>query len=203
MRTCVTAALSALMMATSAHAGGGNWNLIADPGHQFCQTIGHYSDGTKISFSEGIDGWNLIIGGVASRPRQQYKVYIRFSNGRGGYFYGTGSDQTQGVVFFPALTLATVVEMAKARSITVEGLGKFGMPGSRAAIMRVHDCWNMQQQIARQPETMQEDTAQQEPLQRPHGDQISPSGPVKQIPKDQQPPQPKEQKKPAAINMEI
>lgn len=144
----VLATLSALAASTIiANAGQAIWSqtpewTVKGNTDGWCSASTYYpSDEHSITIGLGSEsGWSLFVGGVQSIPGHRYKVAMMATNGASGTFMGEGLNN--GIVVFRHITPTTVVNLAEARGLTIQGLGSFSLKGSMRAIRDVMECYD-------------------------------------------------------------
>lgn len=114
------------------------WTIIGDASRQWCLAEGNYPDGVTFRIARSNSGWNFSIDGVRAEVGQKYDVAMATSR-NSGVLTGVGTTPTQ--VTFPGINTETMVELATARSIYIQGLGKYNLPGSYKAMQATYDCW--------------------------------------------------------------
>jgi hypothetical protein len=75
-----------------------------------------------------------IISGVRAEEGKVYSVGVGASNGSSGVLTGKGMNDNS-VAFFD-INLASVKALAEAGSVSIQGLGRYNLYGSRAAMSK-------------------------------------------------------------------
>ena len=141
----IAAALAALTFSAQAASRQvkwgtvGGWEVTAYPDTTQCIGSAYYpASGTMLSVGlTGTDIWAIGIN-AESYTGQIFNVYVEDSHGSYGKIIGTGIGNN--LVLFDQLTWLMINNIARARWVYFDGLGRFNLNGSRAAINQVIRC---------------------------------------------------------------
>lgn len=122
-----------------------NWTIIGDNQQQWCLAEAKYPDGITMRIGRNSDGWNWAIDGVAARKGQEFNVAVATSKNSGVL---PGIATMDGLVVFHGINTATIRELALRKSIYVQGLGKYNLPGSYDAMASTFACFKAMSGVA-------------------------------------------------------
>lgn len=113
------------------------WKVIGNPDVPYC--LGYAIFGQqKIAVALNPKGFNLTVSGVEAYRGQTFNIPMA-ANGAYGVLQGVAV--MDGHVMFDRLAPETVLNLARARTLAIAGLGKFSMQGSFEAIGEVMACY--------------------------------------------------------------
>lgn len=116
------------------------WTITGDSGDQSCYAATRYDDNVDMMVLFDNDRVHWIIGNIIVVPEKVYTVNVVASNGSAGTMSAVGLKDGKAVAFLD-LNKVAVVAIAEARSIQIQGLGRYNLYGSKAAIMETWECY--------------------------------------------------------------
>lgn len=114
------------------------WTIIGDTDVRACWARTLFEDGIVLSIGFGRSA-TLSITGVNAKAGDTYRVAVVASTGASGILEAV--SPLDGGVVFRGLNKNTVRTLASASSIYIEGLGRYNLYGSKAAMLEAWTCF--------------------------------------------------------------
>lgn len=133
--------------ATAKWADVGNWTIYGNTDKSYCWASTVYEDGTGMSigfhnnYADKREEVMWILTNVNAEENRTYEVIVKASNGSSGVMTAFGTSEK--TVAFADLNKTAVMALANARSIYIQGLGRYNLKGSRAAMGKAWECFEV------------------------------------------------------------